>query len=73
MEQGADGQAFRPPVKLYSRSQLHELMKDFRETQVTVVHYQSWHLPLVGRLIPASWDGWIAKRWGWYVIASSTK
>lgn len=74
IEEAADGKDFKPYVKLYSRSDMRRLLKDFRVDNVSVHQFYADHLlptdivkPLIKKPLP------LASLFGWYVASRATK
>ena len=59
--------AGNPLSRVYSRAEARELFQDFAEVK-TAVHFlnKRW-LPVIGNLLPRSFEKSLAARWGWHL------
>lgn len=63
----------RPLVKVYSRRQVAELFRLFKEVNVQVRQMTRSDLPFVGRLIPQRLLGTMERSFGWNLIITARK
>jgi ubiquinone/menaquinone biosynthesis C-methylase UbiE len=73
VESGADGITTVPLVKTYSRSQLRNILEDFREVRIHVRHLTPSDFGKLRHVIPASWAELAGKYVGWYIFARAIK
>lgn len=73
VERGADGINIKPLVKTYSKKQLKHILQDFSKVEFKIAHFSVKHLPILGKILPKSFDRFLEKYLGWYVIAFATK
>lgn len=73
IERGADGKNIKPYVKLYTRSSLRKLMRDFSDVEIHVKHLYGKNFWPLGRFIPKPILKLLEPWLGWYVIARATK
>lgn len=63
----------RPLVKLYSRKDFQNLLKQFSQTQIDCFHLDKTHFSFLHNLVPDN----LIKKWenkyGWYLLAKSWK
>ena len=72
IETGADGKKIKPYVKLYSRSMMHKLLKDFSSVKIEIRHLHGGHFPF-SKFVPKWFIRWAEPKMGWYIIATATK
>jgi ubiquinone/menaquinone biosynthesis C-methylase UbiE len=73
VESGADGITTVPLVKTYSRSQLRNILEDFRDVRIHVRHLTPSDFGKLCHVIPASWAELAGKYVGWYIFARAIK
>jgi hypothetical protein len=63
-----------PKGRVYSRSEMTELLQAFQVDQIFAGLLNSWMVtPRAARLIPDRWLRPLARRWGWFLYAKATK
>jgi SAM-dependent methyltransferase len=72
LSQNTDG-AGNPLARVYSRREARELFKEFSEVTLKTYFLNKRWLPLVGSLLPRSWESRLASRWGWHLWIYATK
>jgi SAM-dependent methyltransferase len=72
LSQNTDG-AGNPLARVYSRREARELFKQFSEVTLKTYFLNKRWLPLVGSLLPRSWESRLASRWGWHLWIYATK
>jgi SAM-dependent methyltransferase len=72
LSQNTDG-AGNPLARVYSRREARELFKEFSEVTLKTYFLNKRWLPLVGSLLPRSWEARLASRWGWHLWIYATK
>lgn len=65
-------------IRLYTRAQMHDLFKEFGQTQVDVRHLLPVDIELFSRFfadpfIPRRWLDWLGRRFGWYLVVEARK
>jgi SAM-dependent methyltransferase len=73
VESGADGVKFLPLVKTYSRSQLRNILEDFRAVRFDVRHLTPDDCGALRHFVPKSFAERAGKHVGWYIFARATK
>jgi ubiquinone/menaquinone biosynthesis C-methylase UbiE len=66
LSRNTDG-AGNPLTRVYSRREARELFKDFPQVDFAVHFLNKRWLPVVGPLLPRSWEARLASRWGWHL------
>lgn len=66
LSQNTDG-AGNPLARVYSRDEARELFKDFSEVSLQTYFLNKRWLPVIGNLLPRSFEGRLASRWGWHL------
>jgi hypothetical protein len=66
LSQSTDG-AGNPLARVYSRREARELFKDFREVELRAYFLNKRFIPLIGNLLPRSFEAGLASRWGWHL------
>jgi len=72
LSQSTDG-AGNPLARVYSRREARELFKDFREVELRAYFLNKRFIPLIGNLLPRSFESALASRWGWHLWIYATK
>ena len=72
LSQSTDG-AGNPLARVYSRREARELFKNFREVELRAHFLNKRFIPLIGRLLPRSFESDLASRWGWHLWIYATK
>jgi ubiquinone/menaquinone biosynthesis C-methylase UbiE len=72
LSQNTDG-AGNPLARVYSRSEARELFTDFSEITLQTYFLNKRWLPLIGSVLPRSWESRLASRWGWHLWIYATK
>jgi ubiquinone/menaquinone biosynthesis C-methylase UbiE len=72
LSQSTDG-AGNPLARVYSRREARELFKDFREVELRAYFLNKRFIPLIGMLLPRSFESALASRWGWHLWIYATK
>ena len=72
LSQSTDG-AGNPLARVYSRREARELFKTFREVELRAHFLNKRFIPLIGRLLPRSFESALASRWGWHLWIYATK
>ncbi|MGI9067597.1 MAG: class I SAM-dependent methyltransferase [Pyrinomonadaceae bacterium] len=72
LSQNTDG-AGNPLARVYSRREARELFKEFSEVTLKTYFLNKRWVPLVGSLLPRSWESRLASRWGWHLWIYATK
>lgn len=72
LSQNTDG-AGNPLARVYSRSEALELFKDFSEVKLRTFFLNKRWVPLLGNLLPRSWESQLASRWGWHLWIYAAK
>ena len=72
LSQSTDG-AGNPLARVYSRREARELFKDFREVELRAYFLNKRFMPLLGNLLPRSFESALASRWGWHLWIYATK
>ena len=62
-----------PLARVYSRHEALELFKDFETIKLRPYFLNKRWLPLVGPLLPRSFEAKLASRWGWHLWIYATK
>lgn len=73
IEQGADGVDAAPLVKTYSRRELKQMLRGFRNVQLAVQHLSADSFGRFGELLPGAAMERAARLVGWYLFARATK
>lgn len=66
LSQSTDG-AGNPLARVYSRREARELFKDFRKVELRAYFLNKRFIPLIGNLLPRSFESALASRWGWHL------
>lgn len=66
LSQSTDG-AGNPLARVYSRREARELFKDFRKVEMRAYFLNKRFIPLIGNLLPRSFEASLASRWGWHL------
>ncbi len=72
LSRNTDG-AGNPLTRVYSRREARELFKDFPQVDFAVHFLNKRWLPVVGPVLPRSWEARLASRWGWHLWIYATK
>ena len=72
LSQSTDG-AGNPLARVYSRPEARELFKEFREVELRSYFLNKRFIPLIGKLLPRSFESALASRWGWHLWIYATK
>ena len=72
LSQSTDG-AGNPLARVYSRREARELFKDFSEVELRAYFLNKRFIPIVGNLLPRSFESALASRWGWHLWIYATK
>jgi SAM-dependent methyltransferase len=72
LSQSTDG-AGNPLARVYSRREARELFKDFRKVGLRAYFLNKRFIPLIGKLLPRSFESALASRWGWHLWIYATK
>jgi len=72
LSQSTDG-AGNPLARVYSRREARELFKGFREVALRAYFLNKRFMPLIGNLLPRSFESALASRWGWHLWIYATK
>jgi len=72
LSQNTDG-AGNPLARVYSRREARELFKDFANVQFRAYFLNKRFIPIVGNLLPRSFESALATRWGWHLWIYATK
>ena len=72
LSQNTDG-AGNPLARVYSRREALELFKDFSHVNLQTHFLNKRWLPVVGNLLPRSFEVSLASRWGWHLWIYATK
>jgi SAM-dependent methyltransferase len=72
LSQSTDG-AGNPLARVYSRREARVLFKDFREVELRAYFLNKRFIPLIGNLLPRSFESALASRWGWHLWIYATK
>lgn len=72
LSQNTDG-AGNPLARVYSRKEARELFKKFSEVETKIYFLNKRWLPVVGNLLPRSFEAQLASRWGWHLWIYATK
>jgi hypothetical protein len=62
-----------PLARVYSRNEARELFKDFSNVNLRIYFLNKKWIPLVGAILPQSWESRLASRWGWHLWIYATK
>lgn len=62
-----------PISRVYSRREMHELLRDFSSVSTAVRFSRSDLLPFIGRFIPSSIDRALGRHWGWHLYGLAVK
>lgn len=73
IENGADGIAIKPYVRLYTASTLRALLRRFSCVEIHVAHFTNKQIPVLWRLIPKSFETLLEPALGWYLVVSAQK
>ena len=66
LSQSTDG-AGNPLARVYSRREARVLFKDFREVELRAYFLNKRFIPLIGNLLPRTFEAALASRWGWHL------
>ena len=72
LSQNTDG-AGNPLARVYSRMEARELFKDFSEVTLKTYFLNKRWLPVIGKILPRSFESRLASRWGWHLWIYATK
>jgi len=72
LNQSTDG-AGNPLARVYSRREARELFKQFRKVELRAYFLNKRFIPLIGNLLPRSFESALASRWGWHLWIYATK
>jgi SAM-dependent methyltransferase len=72
LSQSTDG-AGNPLARVYSRREARELFKLFSKVELRAYFLNKRFIPLVGKLLPRSFESILASRWGWHLWIYATK
>src|SRR5262245_47575379 len=72
LNQNTDG-AGNPLARVYSRSEARALFKDFSSVALRTFFLNKRWLPIVGPMLPRSFESRLASRWGWHLWVYATK
>ena len=73
IENGADGIAIKPYVRLYTARTLRALLRRFSRVEIHVAHFTNKQIPVLWRLIPKSLETLLEPALGWYLVVSAQK
>ncbi len=73
IEEGADGIRIKPLVKTYRKRQLKCMLADFSQVEFKVGHFKREHLSTLRLLIPQSFEKYLERWLGWYLLAFAIK
>lgn len=73
IEFGADGKTNKPLVKTYSRSQLRNILEDFSDVRLDVMHLTPADFGAMRRFVPKSFAERAGKHVGWFIFARAIK
>ncbi len=66
LSQSTDG-AGNPLARVYSRREARELFKDFSAVELRAYFLNKRFIPIIGSLLPRSFESALASRWGWHL------
>ena len=66
LSQNTDG-AGNPLARVYSRDEVRGLFKDFKKVDVKTFFLNKRWIPLIGQVLPRSFEAQLASRWGWHL------
>jgi ubiquinone/menaquinone biosynthesis C-methylase UbiE len=66
LNRNTDG-AGNPLARVYSRQEARVLFQQFRAIRLQTYYLNKRWLPIVGKLLPRSWESRLASRWGWHL------
>ncbi|HEX5705484.1 MAG TPA: class I SAM-dependent methyltransferase [Pyrinomonadaceae bacterium] len=66
LSQSTDG-AGNPLARVYSRREARELFKDFSAVELRAYFLNKRFIPIIGNLLPRSFESALASRWGWHL------
>lgn len=72
LNRNTDG-AGNPLARVYSRQEARVLFQQFRAIRLQTYYLNKRWLPIVGKLLPRSWESQLASRWGWHLWIYATK
>jgi len=72
LSQNTDG-AGNPLARVYSRAEARKLFKDFSKVELRTYFLNKRWLPVIGGVLPRSWESKLASRWGWHLWIYATK
>jgi ubiquinone/menaquinone biosynthesis C-methylase UbiE len=72
LSRNTDG-AGNPLARVYSRSEARELFKDFEHVKLHTYFLNKRWLPVLGPILPRSFESRLASRWGWHLWIYATK
>jgi hypothetical protein len=72
LSRNTDG-AGNPLARVYSRAEARELFKAFTHVELRTYFLNKRWLPVLGPLLPRSFESRLASRWGWHLWIYATK
>ena len=72
LSQNTDG-AGNPLARVYSKAEAGELFKGFAKVELRTYFLNKRWLPIIGNVLPRSWESKLASRWGWHLWIYATK
>jgi len=72
LSQNTDG-AGNPLARVYSREEVRDLFKDFKQVGVKTFFLNKRWIPIVGSILPRSIESKLASRWGWHLWVYAEK
>ena len=72
LSQNTDG-AGNPLARVYSRKEARDLFKDFSRVELRTYFLNKRWLPIIGPLLPRSFESRLAARWGWHLWIYAVK
>src|SRR2546421_735061 len=72
LSQSTDG-AGNPLARVYSRREARQLFKGFREIKLRAYFLNKRFVPVIGSLLPRTFESALATRWGWHLWIYATK
>jgi ubiquinone/menaquinone biosynthesis C-methylase UbiE len=62
-----------PKGDVYSKKELHDLLRQFRDLKIFTSLFQPWMLPVLGHFVPSPIREKLGIKWGWFLYAKGTK
>src|ERR1051326_3054616 len=72
LSQSTDG-AGNPLARVYSRREVRELFRKFREVKLRTYFLNKRFVPVIGKRLPRMFESALAARWGWHLWIYATK